>query len=410
MSTTLDIAKIRAQFPALNQTVHKKPLAYLDSAATSQKPQAVIDATSYYYSNDNANVHRAVYELGARATQAYERARETVRKFLGAASSREIIFVKGATEGINLVANVLRSRIAPMQTILISEMEHHANIVPWQLIAEETGATLRVIPLDSNGELDFDVAKILIEERPRVVALTHVSNVLGTVNPIAALIELAHAQGAITLVDGSQATPHMRVNVQDIGCDFYVFSGHKVYGPTGIGALYGRAELLETLPPWQGGGDMIETVTFENSTYAPYPQRFEAGTPNIAGAIGLAAAIDYLESLTIDRIVARERLLMGRAEEALQKLPFITILGSPAYRVPLLSFLVEGVHAHDVATLLDLAGIAARAGHHCAQPLMNHYGVPATTRASFSFYNTEEEVERLASALEAIHGRFSNAV
>ena len=410
MSTTLDIAKIRAEFPALNQTMHKKPLAYLDSAATSQKPQAVIDATSDYYSNDNANVHRAVYELGARATQAYEGARETVRKFLGAASSREIIFVKGATEGINLVANVLRSRIAPMQSILISEMEHHANIITWQRIAEQTGATLRVIPLYTNGELDFDVAKILIEERPRIVALTHVSNVLGTVNPISALIELAHAQGAITLVDGSQATPHMRVNVQDIGCDFYVFSGHKVYGPTGIGALYGRAELLETLPPWQGGGDMIETVTFENSTYAPYPQRFEAGTPNIAGAIGLAAAIDYLESLTIDSIVARERLLMGMAVEALRKLPFVTILGSPAYRVPLLSFLVEGVHAHDVATLLDLAGIAARAGHHCAQPLMNHYGVPATTRASFSFYNTEEEVERLASALEAIHGRFSNAV
>ncbi len=410
MNASLNIDKIRAEFPALNQDIHKKPLAYLDSAATSQKPQAVIDATNDYYSNNNANVHRAVYELGARATQAYEGARETVRRFLGAGSSREIIFVKGATEGINLVANVLRSRLSSMHSILISEMEHHANIVPWQLIAEQTGATLRVIPLTSSGELDLDAAKTLMEERPKVVALTHASNVLGTVNPITELIEMAHKQGAITLVDGSQATPHMRVNVQDIGCDFYVFSGHKVYGPTGIGALYGRKELLETLPPWQGGGDMIETVTFEKSTYAPYPQRFEAGTPNIAGAVGLAAAIDYLDTLTIDRIVARERLLMGKAMEALQKLPFVKILGSPAYRVPLISFLVEGVHAHDVATLLDLAGIAARAGHHCAQPLMTHYGVTATTRASFSFYNTEREVERLATALEAIHRRFSNAI
>ena len=406
MKPPIDTKAIRDEFPALAQEMHGKPLAYLDNASTTQKPRAVIDALNHYYEHDNANVHRAVYELGARATQAYEDARISVSRFLGASRSDEIVFVRGATEGINLIANALRPRLKEGDTIVVSQMEHHANIIPWQLVAEQVGASLRVIPLTERGDLDLDIARPLIAANPRVLAVTHVSNVLGTVNPISELVAMAKQQGAITVVDGAQAVPHMRVNVRDIDCDFYAFSGHKVYGPTGIGAIYGRAELLAELPPWQGGGEMINHVSFEGSTFAPPPYRFEAGTPNIAGAVGLKAAIDFLDDLTIDRIVARERILTARAEQALQDLSFVQLLATPSYRVPVLSFLIDGVHAHDVATLLDMAGIAARAGHHCAQPLMEHYGVPATTRVSFSFYNNEDEIDRLVEALTAIHGRF----
>jgi cysteine desulfurase/selenocysteine lyase len=396
----IDPAIVRPDFPVLARQVHGKPLCYLDNAASSQRPRAVIDAISRYYETSHANVHRGVHRLSQEATDLYEGARETTRRFLNAASTREIVFVRGTTEAINLVAqSYARPRLQPGDEILISWLEHHANIVPWQMVCEQTGAKLRVIPITRRGEVDFDAFLGLLGERTRLLALAHVSNALGTVVPVERFIREARRRGIPVLLDGAQAVPHMAVDVQALDCDFYCFSGHKMCGPTGIGVLYGRESLLKAMPPWQGGGDMILAVSFERTVYNELPYKFEAGTPHIAGAIGLAAAIDYLEALGLDRIAAAEQALLDHATAQLREVPGLEIVGTAPHKAAVASFTVAGVHPHDLGTILDAEGVAIRTGHHCAMPVMDFFGVPATARASFAFYNTRAEVDRLVAAL-----------
>ena len=406
-SMVFDVQAIRRDFPILNQEINGKPLVYLDNGASAQKPQSVLDAMDRYYREMHSNVHRGAHTLGDRATAAFEGARETVRQFLNASSTREIIWTRGTTEAINLVANGLAPRLKAGDEILVSHMEHHANIVPWQMVAERTGARVVPIQVTPQGELDLDSFNSLLNERTRVLAITHVSNALGTVNPIAPLIEQAKKQGVLTLVDGAQAVPHFQPDVQSLGCDFYAFSSHKLFGPTGIGVLYGRAELLEEMPPYQGGGEMIERVSFERTTWNVLPYKFEAGTPAIAEAVGLGAAIDYLNSLDRKAMEAAENALLRRANELVETVPGMEIIGTAANKVPVMSFKIAGLHPSDIGTLLDQQGIAIRTGHHCAMPLMDFYGVPGTARASFAFYNTLEEVEKLFTGLQKIQRLFA---
>jgi cysteine desulfurase/selenocysteine lyase len=404
----LDVGAVRAQFPILATRVNGKPLVYLDSAASAQKPEPVIEAEARFYRESYANVHRGVHTLSQRATAAYEAARERVARFLGAADPADVVFTRSATEGLNLVARCYaRPRLAPGDEVLLTEMEHHSNIVPWQLVCEATGAKLVVAPVDERGELRMDELERLLSPKTRVVSLVHVSNALGTINPIAEVSRLAHAVGAVVAVDGAQAAPHLPIDVQALGCDFYTFSGHKVYGPTGIGALWGRKELLAAMPPWQGGGDMILHVSFAKTEYAPPPARFEAGTPHIVGAVGLAAALDWLESLPREAVAAHEHDLLAYATDLVGAIPGVRLIGTARHKASVLSFLVEGVHAHDVGTILDSEGVAVRAGHHCAQPLMERFGVAATARASFAVYNTREEVEVLAAAVRKAQRLFA---
>jgi len=398
--------RVRADFPALRQRVHGRPLVYLDNAATTQKPQPVLDALLGFYARDCANVHRGLHALSERASRAYEDARAAAARFLNAAP-QEIIFTGGATEAINLAAQSFgRANLRAGDEILISALEHHSNIVPWQMLAEQTGARLRVAPIDDRGEIILEGFERLLSARTRLVAVAHVSNALGTVNPVEQITRLAHASGARVLVDGAQAAPHLKVDVRALGCDFYAFSGHKLYGPTGIGVLYGKSELLESMPPYQGGGDMIRSVTFEKTLYNDPPHRFEAGTPPIAGAIGLAAAIEYVEGLGLEAVARHEHELLAAATAALERIPGLRIIGAARRKAAVLSFVIEGVHPHDVATILDQEGVAVRAGHHCAQPVMERFGLPATTRASFALYNTCEDVDRLARALRRVREIF----
>jgi cysteine desulfurase/selenocysteine lyase len=383
--------------------VHGKPLIYLDNAATAQKPKIVIDAVDQYYSEENSNIHRGVHYLSERATAAYENARDKARSFLNASENREIVFVRGTTEGINLVAQSYgRTFIKRGDEIIITAMEHHSNIVPWQMLCGQVGAILRVVPIKNNGELLVDEYKNLLNERTKFVAVVHLSNTLGTINPVKEIIELAHCRNIPVLVDGAQAAPHRKVDVRDLDCDFYAFSGHKLFGPTGIGVLYGKADLLEAMPPYQGGGDMISLVTFEKTHYNVLPYKFEAGTPNIAGGIGLGTAIDYLNGIGMDSIVAYEEGLFAYASEALSNIEQLRIIGTAKARAGVLSFVLDGVHAHDIGTILDQQGIAIRAGHHCTMPLMQRFGVPATARVSFAFYNTKEEVDALVKAIHKV--------
>jgi len=404
----LDLNAIRQEFPILRQRIHGKPLVYLDNAATTQKPQAVIDRLVRYYGDENANIHRGVHVLSVAATDAYDAARETVRRFLNAADPREIVFVRGATEGINVVAQTYgRAHVREGDEIVISEMEHHSNIVPWQMLCEEKGARLRVIPITDAGELRLDAYEQLLSDRTRIVAITHVSNALGTINPVAAIVRLAHDRDIPVLVDGAQAIAHMPVDVQALGCDFYAFSGHKVFGPTGIGVLYGRLPLLDAMPPYQGGGDMIASVTFERTLYNDVPHRFEAGTPNIAGVVGLAAALDYVTAVGLHRVSAHEHELLAYGTEALSELSGLRLTGTAPAKAGILSFVLEGVHPHDIGTILDRDGVAIRAGHHCCQPLMARLGVPATARASVAMYNTREEIDALVRALRTVREVFA---
>ncbi|MBI3990067.1 MAG: cysteine desulfurase [candidate division NC10 bacterium] len=404
---TFDVERIREDFPVLKQQVHGKPLVYLDNAATSQKPQVVIDTITQYYLTVNSNVHRGVHFLSEQATQAYEGARDKVRRFLNAPHTREIIFVRGSTEGINLVAQSYgRTFLKEGDEIIISAMEHHSNIVPWQILCEQIGARLRVIPINDNGEVLLDEYKKLLGERTKLVSVVHVSNVLGTINPVKPIIEMAHSRGVPVLLDGAQAAPHLPVDVQDLDCDFYVFSGHKLFGPTGIGVLYGKAHLLETMPPYQGGGDMIRAVTFEKTLYNVPPYKFEAGTPHIEGVIGLGAAIDYLSGIELERIAAYERELLVYATEVLSSIPGLRMIGTAKEKASVLSFVLDHVHAHDIGTILDQEGVAIRAGHHCAMPLMQRFGVPATARASLAFYNTRTEIGMLVRAIYKVKELF----
>ncbi len=391
--------EIRRQFPFFQQPNHGRELAYLDSAASAQKPQVVLDALERLYARDYANIHRGVYELSARATRAHEGARKTVARFLGARNSSEIIFVRGATEAINLLANTIgRQRLGYGDEILITHMEHHANIVPWQMLCEQTGATLRVTEINDQGELDLDSYAALLGPRTRIVSATHVSNALGTINPLGEMIRLAHERDALFVVDGAQAVPHLPVDVRELDCDFYVFSGHKLYGPTGIGVLYGKQELLAEMPPYQGGGDMIASVTFAQTTYAEPPARFEAGTPDIAGAVGLAAAIDFVEGIGFDAIQAHDAELLAYGTKRLLEIPNLRLVGTAREKVAVLSFVTD-IHPHDLATVLDKQGVAVRAGHHCAQPLMERFGVAATTRASLCVFNNKADLDALADGL-----------
>jgi cysteine desulfurase / selenocysteine lyase len=406
--STLDVTRIRADFPILQRQVHGRPLVYLDNAATTQKPQAVIDRLVRYYSDENANIHRGVHTLSVDATDAYDAARERVRRFLNAADAREIVFVRGATEAINLVARTFgASQIGAGDEVVISEMEHHSNIVPWQMLCAETGAALRVVPITDAGELRLDAFERLLSPRTRLVALTHVSNALGTVNPVEQIVRLAHDRGIPVLIDGAQAVAHMAVDVQALGCDFYAFSGHKVFGPTGVGVLYGRLPLLEEMPPYQGGGDMIRSVTFDKTVYNDVPYKFEAGTQHIAGVVGLAAAIDYLSGIGIERVTAYEHDLLAYGTAALSSIPGLRITGAASRRAGILSFVMDDVHPHDIGTILDRYGVAIRAGHHCCQPLMARLGVPATARASLALYNTREEIDALAGALRRVREVFA---
>jgi cysteine desulfurase/selenocysteine lyase len=395
-----DVEAVRRDFPTLHQEIRGRPLAYLDNAASAQHPSAVIEAVAEYYRHDHANVHRGVHTLSQRATDAFEGAREKVRGFINAASTREIIFTRGTTEAINLVAQAWgRGRLGPGDEVLISHMEHHANIVPWQMVCEQTGAALKVIPMTRAGELDMQAARDLVGPKTRILAVGHVSNALGTINPVHDLVSLARARGIPVLLDGAQAVPHHRVDVQALGCDFYAFSSHKMFGPTGVGVLWGREALLREMPPWQGGGDMILAVSFDKTTYNDLPWKFEAGTPNIAGVIGLGAAVDYLDSIDLRRAAAWEDELGEYATRVLSGVPGLEILGTARNKVPVISFTLEGVHPHDIGTIVDHAGVAIRTGHHCAMPVMEFFGVPATARASFAFYNTREEADRLVEAL-----------
>ncbi|HDY85737.1 hypothetical protein LCGC14_0800130 [marine sediment metagenome] len=404
----LDLSAIRKDFPILHQQVNGHPLVYLDNAASSQKPNQVIDAVSDYYRQDNANVHRGVHRLSQRATDSYEGARDKVRGFLNAQSDKEIIFVRGATEAVNLVAqSFVRPQLQAGDEILISHMEHHANIVPWQILCEQTGAKLNVIPMTMAGELDLSTFDELLTSKTKIMAIGHVSNALGTINPIKEMIAKAHAKNIPVLVDGAQAVPHMIVDVQDLDCDFYVFSGHKMFAPTGIGALYGKQALLEAMPPWQGGGDMILSVSFAHTQYNELPYKFEAGTPNISGAIGLGAAIDYMNGLGIANLAAHEHALLVAATEKVSALSGVRIIGTAAQKASVLSFMIEGVHPHDVGTIFDQQGVAIRTGHHCAQPVMQFFGIPATARASFAFYNTFEEIDALVGGIKKVQELFA---
>jgi cysteine desulfurase / selenocysteine lyase len=394
-----DVSRVRRDFPILDQEVHGYPLAYLDNAATTQKPWSVIETMDQYYRRDNANVHRGVHALAERATTAFEAARESVRRFINARSTREIVFLRGTTEAINLVASSFGQGLHEGDEVILTAMEHHANIVPWQLLRERTGIVLRVLPITPAGELDLDMLPGLFTARTRLLAMTHVSNALGTINPVEMLVAKAREHDVPVLLDGAQAVPHMRVDVQALDCDFYAFSGHKLFGPTGIGVLYGRERLLEAMPPYQGGGEMIRTVSFEKTTFAGLPHRFEAGTPDIAGAIGLGRAIEYLEGLDWEAAQAYERRLLECATDRLKDIPGLRIIGEARDKVALVSFVMDDVHPHDMGTILDHRGLAVRAGHHCAMPVMSFYQVPATSRASLAFYNTVEEIDRLAAAL-----------
>jgi cysteine desulfurase/selenocysteine lyase len=394
---------LREDFPILRQKIHGRPLIYLDSAASAQKPQCVIDAVRRVYEEGYANVHRGVHTLSQRCTDAYEAARDKARRFLNAARREEIVFVRGTTEAINLVAQTYgRRNVGRDDEILISGLEHHSNIVPWQLLCEETGARLRVAPIDERGEIVLDELARLIGARTKLVAVSHVSNALGTINPVEEIVALAHAAGVPVLVDGAQATPHMAVDVRRLGCDFYALSGHKVYGPSGIGVLYGRFESLDALPPWQGGGDMILSVTFEKTTFNDLPYRLEAGTPHIAGAIGLGAALDYLDAIGLERIAAHEHELLEHATRAVTQIPDLRVIGTARRKAGVLSFVLEGIHPHDIGTVLDHEGIAIRTGHHCAQPVMERFGIPATARASFGLYNTRAEVDALVNGIQKV--------
>ena len=399
--SAFNVAAIRAAFPALHQQVHGKPLVYLDNAATTQKPQAVIDALRAYYEHDNANVHRGVHELSERATAAYEGAREKVRAFVNAASVREIIFTRNATESINLVARAWGdANVRQGDEILISGMEHHSNIVPWQLLCERTGATLRVIPIDDRGDLVMEEFERLLTPRTKILSIVQLSNALGTLNPVAEMAARAKAAGAMVLIDGSQAAYHMAVDVAALGADFYAFTGHKVYGPTGIGVLWGREAVLDAMPPFLGGGDMIRTVTFEGSTWNDLPYKFEAGTPNIAGAIGLGAAIDFVRGIGFDGIGAHESMLLAKATAAVESLPGVRVVGTARKKASVLSFVMDGIHPHDIGTVVDREGVAIRTGHHCAQPVMDRFCIPATARASFAMYNTVDDIHALVGALK----------
>ena len=401
MPETFDIQRIRADFPILLRQVNGKPLVYLDNGATSQRPQTVIDTVRRFYAEENANIHRGVHYLSVEATDAYDQARADVARFLGAKDPREAIFVRGTTEAVNLVArSFLRPRLKPGDEILVTEMEHHANIVPWQMVAEEAGAKVVACPVTSAGEIDREAFDLLLGDRTAMVAFMQVSNVLATINPAADLVALAKARGLPVFIDGAQAVPHFPIDVASLGCDFYAFSGHKVFGPTGIGVLWGRSDLLSRMPPYQGGGDMIEKVSFEGTTFRGIPERFEAGTPNIAGAIGLGAAVRYLDDLDRPAAEAHENRLADRARDGLGSLPGVRLHGQARQRVAVVSFVLDGVHPHDIGTLVDAEGIAIRVGHHCAQPLMRRLGVPATARASFAFYNTVEEVDALVRAVD----------
>ncbi len=403
----LVLAELRAQFPILSRQVHGKPLVYLDNAATTQKPQAVLQAECHYYEQLNANIHRGVHALSQEATDAFEQARDKIQRFIHAAHREEIIFTRGATEAINLVAHSWgRSHLQPGDEILLTEMEHHANIVPWQLLCEATGAQLKVVPIDARGGLVAGALQSLLTHKTKLVGVTHVSNALGTINPVAEIIRQAHAVGALVLVDGAQAVAHLAVDVQALDCDFYVFSSHKLYGPTGIGALYGKRSLLQDMPPYQGGGDMISQVTFARTTYNQLPYKFEAGTPHIAGAVGLGAAIDFVQTVGLERIAAHEEHLLSYATEQALQFEGLTLIGTMPEKAGILSFVLKGVHPHDIGTILDNEGVAIRTGHHCAMPVMDHYALAATARASFALYNTLEEVDALFHALRRVQKLF----
>ena len=405
---SFDVAEVRRDFPILQQSVHGKPLVYLDNAATSQKPRAVIEAITRYYRTDNANIHRGIHTLAERATAAYEGARASVQRFLNAREAREIVFVRGTTEAINLVAQAYaRPLLRPGDEIVVSILEHHSNFVPWKMACEATGARLRVVPMTDEGTLRLDEYERLLFDRTRLVAIGHVSNALGTINRVADIVRLAHARGIPVLVDGAQAVPHMPVDVRALGCDFYAFSGHKVFGPTGIGVLYGRADLMDRMPPWQGGGDMISSVTLDEVRYNTLPAKFEAGTPDIAGAIGLAAAIDYLGGIDREGAAAHEAALAHYAEKRLGEFRDVTVFGRAREKAAVVSFVMSCAHPHDIGTVLDEEGVAIRTGHHCCQPLMQRLGVAATARASFAFYNTHEDVDRLVDGLARVREMFA---
>jgi cysteine desulfurase / selenocysteine lyase len=403
-----DAARLSKDFPALNQFVHGKPLVYLDNAATAQKPQFVIDAITRFYEEDCSNIHRGVHLLSERATKAYEEVRLAAQQFIRVASPAEVIFVRGATEAINLVAQSYgRTHVQAGDAVLVSAMEHHSNIVPWQILCEEKGARLHVIPMNDRGELLLEEYEKLLTPETKLVAVAHVSNALGTVNPVQQIIRMAHEHGIPVLVDGAQAVPHLQVDVQDLDCDFYAFSGHKMYGPTGIGILYGKKRLLEAMPPYQGGGDMISSVTFEKTTYNSLPHKFEAGTPDISGVIGLGAAIEYLTRIGLDNVAAHEHDLLAYATERISLLPGVRVIGTAKAKAAVLSFVLDGIHPHDIGTILDREGIAVRTGHHCAQPVMQFFGIPATTRASFALYNTEAEVDVLMRGISKVQEMFA---
>jgi cysteine desulfurase/selenocysteine lyase len=405
---TLDLQAIRRDFPALNQSVNERPLIYFDNAATTQKPKAVIDAISHYYNHDNANVHRAVHALGTRATQQYEATRDKVKRFINANEARECIFVRGTTEAINLVAHsFVAPRIMPGEEILITHMEHHSNIVPWQMLCKKTGAVLNIAPISLQGEIRLDDFERKLSSNTKFVSINYASNALGTINPVKKMIEMAHAHGALVLLDGAQATAHIPIDVQDLDCDFYAFSGHKMYGPTGIGVLWGRERLLDSMAPYQGGGEMIKYVTFEATEFAPLPYKFEAGTPNIAGVVGLGAAMDYLWSLDMEAISAYEAYLLDYATEGVKSVKGFNLIGTAKNKVPIISFVHGKIHAHDVGTILDSEGIAIRSGHHCAMPLMDFYDVAATSRISLSFYNTTHEIDQCVKALHKVKEVFA---
>ncbi len=406
-SASFDVLKIREDFPILKEKVHGKPLVYFDNAATSQKPRQVIDAMLRFYEEDCSNVHRGVHTLSERATKAYEDVRVKVERFINAREAREIVYVRGTTEGINLVVSSYgRKNIRAGDEIVITAMEHHSNIVPWQILCEEKGAVLRVAPINDRGELILEEFEKLLSPRTKFVSVAHVSNALGTINPVRKIVELAHRSNAKVLVDGAQAVPHLKIDVQELDCDFYTFSGHKVFGPTGIGILYGKAAHLEAMPPYQGGGDMISSVTFEKTLYNVIPYKFEAGTPNIAGAIGLGAAIDYVNQIGLANIARYEHELLSYATEQVSRIPGVRLIGTAREKAGALSFVLEGVHPHDAGTVLDQEGIAVRTGHHCAQPVMIRFGIPATTRASLAFYNTKEEVDALVEGIRKVKEMF----
>ena len=403
-----DVVRIREDFPILKEMVHGKPLVYLDNAATSQKPRVVLDALDHYYTTENANVHRGIHYLSQQATQGYEDARGKIRQLLNASDDREIIFVRGTTEGINLVAQSYgRQNIGEGDEIIISAMEHHSNIVPWQILCQERGAHLRVIPMNDDGELLMDEYEKLLGPRTKLVSIVHLSNSLGTINPVEQIIEMAHGRGIPVLVDGAQSTPHMTIDVRKMDCDFFVFSGHKLYGPTGIGALYGKAELLESMPPYQSGGDMIKSVTFEKTIYNSLPYKFEAGTPNIGGAIGLGAAIDYINGIGMDRMAAYEHELLEYGTQRLSTISGLRLIGTAREKADVLSFVLRDIHPHDIGTILDSEGIAIRTGHHCTQPVMDRFSIPATARASLAFYNTRDDIDALVKGIDKVIEVFS---